>query len=551
MARIEAGDRAGAEVLMADVVAELTGTPDVGKVEWWFRQEIGRAWPKEAEPEPVEEEQASVEGWSLPLFASLEQDRDANPPMLSPDAPMDNAKAFTQRRCYRGKAPVAWFWNDGTKEETTFWRWNGRVYAKVSEGELRAEVGEFLDRAMRWAVVDKKAVPTRFQPKPTHSEALIYSLKQGLRLKDNAVPPMWLSSGERAGSLMAFRNAIVDLRTGEAMVPTPDLWIHDAVDIDWIPGAECPTWLRFLEQLHPGDREAQDFVEEFGGLAMTEDIRFQKGALLVGRPRSGKSTILKVWSWATGSAAYVSLSYNNWLAGENSCQPLIGKRLAGFADVRLKPPKRYGQNEDPGGLDHGSRELSLKLTGGDEVSFGRKYTTAWKGIWGGKLAHVSNEVPNYNDPVLVTRFIKLWFGQSFLDREDIHIPEKLRAEMPGIVQRFVRAYQRLCVRGCFLQPRSGRRLDGEVRAQSATLIEKFFAEWLVIDPAATVHISVVMLKLQEWARATGNLALLTKIPDSTKLTGQLKTIPGLDKLERTGKPKQYVGLRLKREEERE
>jgi len=51
MAAVAAGDRARADAIATDVVHELEGTPDVGKVEWWVRQEIERAWPPAKEPE--------------------------------------------------------------------------------------------------------------------------------------------------------------------------------------------------------------------------------------------------------------------------------------------------------------------------------------------------------------------------------------------------------------------------------------------------------------------------------------------------------------------
>jgi hypothetical protein len=50
MAALAAGDRARADAIATDVVHELEGTPDVGKVEWWFRNEIEKAWPPKKEP---------------------------------------------------------------------------------------------------------------------------------------------------------------------------------------------------------------------------------------------------------------------------------------------------------------------------------------------------------------------------------------------------------------------------------------------------------------------------------------------------------------------
>jgi len=127
---------------------------------------------------------------------------------------------------------------------------------------------------------------------------------------------------------------------------------------------------------------------------------------------------------------YIALSFNNWVQGENSQERLIGKTAGVFPDVRLKPGKWYGQNYDGGGLDHQSIELLLKLTSGDAASFGRKYIGAWTGIVPIKIAMASNQVPNFNDPVLPTRFVKLLFEQSFLDREDVNLKLKLAGETP-------------------------------------------------------------------------------------------------------------------------
>jgi putative DNA primase/helicase len=163
---------------------------------------------------------------------------------------------------------VAWFWHDGGRDGLAFWRWNGRVYAKVPETELVTEVQDFLDAARKRSGEEGTV---RFRPAPADISKLIACLKGGLTLKGSAVSPMWLGSGEPAGSLMAFRNAIVDLRSGVAVEPSPNLWIHAAVDFDWVPDAECPVWDKFLEDIFPGDRESWQCLEEFGGLCIALD----------------------------------------------------------------------------------------------------------------------------------------------------------------------------------------------------------------------------------------------------------------------------------------
>jgi len=124
------------------------------------------------------------------------------------------------------------------------------------------------------------------------------------------------------------------------------------------------------------------------------------------------------------------------------------KRSGVFPDVRFKEGKWYGQNFDPGGIDHVSKEMLLKVTGGDHQTFARKYNpVAWQGVLPMKVFLISNDVPNLNDQILVTRFIKIAFQVSFRGREDHTLLDKLKAELPGIANRCLAAYRRLCERG--------------------------------------------------------------------------------------------------------
>jgi len=221
--------------------------------------------------------------------------------------------------------------------------------------------------------------------------------------------------------------------------------------------------------------------------------------------------------------------------------------------MRLRPERWFGQTRDPGGLDHVSVELALKLTAGNRVALPRKWIGAWEGMVPIKLWIVSNVVPNLNDPVLPTRFVKLAFEQCFLGREDAGLKARLREELPGIAQRAVAAYRRLKARGAVIQPKAGLALKAEVAAGSDPFAA-FFEDWLVIDRAASVKCGKVYEVFQGWCLSTGNLGLLKKVPDASKLTKPLKKLPGLAALQTMkpeGKPREYVGLRLKSKDERE
>ena len=400
----------------------------------------------------------------------------------------------------------------------------------VSEADFKAGLYGFLDRSVR--ISDNSRA--RFRPKPKDVTALLESLKAGLALPDWCEPPMRLDTGERVGGVLMFRNGLVEVMSGERVAPTPKLWVHDDVGYEWNPEAACPEWLRFLEGVFPGDQEAKDCLEEFLGLSMTEDVSFQKGLLLIGVPRSGKGTSLRVCEWLGGSKAFISLDLDKWVENENSGAPLIGKRVLAFPDVRLKEPRWYGQNLDPGGVDYKSAQRLLKITGGDKITLGRKYIGPWEGVLPGKVLWVSNKVPNFNDAVLPTRFVKLAFDVSFLNREDLALSDRLRGELAGIAGRCLAAYRRARERGGLIQPASGERLNREI-AVGSDAFTQFVMECFVSDPKGEVTYIAAMKELRDWCNAHGRPELL-KV-QSNKIRKMISAIPGFMDITRAPRPK--------------
>ena len=223
-----------------------------------------------------------------------------------------------------------------------------------------------------------------------------------------------------------------------------------------------------------------------------------------------------------GGTGYVSLSFHAWLRSVYSAEALIGKRAGVFPDVRFKPGKWYGQNFDPGGLDHVSKEMVLRITGGDHQTIGRKYNpVAWQGVLPMKVFLISNDIPNLNDPILITRFIKIAFNVSFRDREDLTLGDRLKAELPGIANRCLAAYRRLCRRGSFIQPESGLRLAKEIATKSNPYLA-FIEDRCVLDADGTVQCSVLFFAFHTWCSENGRLDVLKTVTAANQLTPVLK-----------------------------
>jgi putative DNA primase/helicase len=472
----------------------------------------------EAEPEP--DEPIERLEWATAQLASNYY------PELSRKAPLDNAKLFARdmlelhAKGEGKKSGPGTYFQDGQ-----WWHWNGAFYDRAPEQRMIDMVCEYLDKGK---IKSSDEGLVRFKPTTGDVTQLITFLHSNVGLDDRVIPPRWLDERGRpdAANLLAFRNCLVDVVTGKTYDHEPWLWMQDGADFDFDPKARCPHWVKFLGELFPGDEEAQEVVEEQLGYGMTIDNQFEKAALWIGKPRSGRGTLAHIQELLVGANGHTSLNIHTWRNNENSRQGMVGKRVGIFHDMRLKPAKQFGNTSyDASGVDPQSQQLLLELISGDLTEIGRKYLDAWKGKPFIKFILISNKVPNFNDEVLVTRFNVVDFKQSFLNRENPALKRViLPAELPGIANRCLAAYRRLLRRGRFIQAASGLALLSKVKAQVspwAAFMERYWEP----DPLGEgTLIKTFRGTFRHWCMETENLELAGT--SSSNLIQQIKKLPG-------------------------
>ena len=518
-------ERKAAEVEIAEAEAIVAQRPQL---------EALAARPAKAKPKPKAEPEPAPAVVPVPAATQPPQDELL---VLSRAAPMDSAKRFAKLKLFQGGALATYHHRD------KWWQWNGRFYETAPDARISDWVYHFLDGAR---AADGES---RFKPKPQDAEALIKCLKACVGIDANDMPPRWLDERPTsAENLLVFGNCLVDCETGSTAELTPQLWVQSGVDFDYDPLAQCPRWEQFLREVFPGDAESQMTIEEQLGYGMTNDTRFEKGALWIGVKRSGKTTIAWIQERLVGAGAYASLSFHNWVRGENSHANIIGKKVGVFSDVRLKPGKSFGATSyDPGGIDHLSAELLLNIIGRDTVSVGQKYRDAWQGRLAMKVIITSNEVPNLQDAggVLASRFIKLEFKESFWGREDVNLRDQLEAELPGIANRCLAAYRRLRRRGRFLQPQGGLELERKIE-EKINHFAAFMSECFVEDIGGPgVSVFNFYEAFLAWCRENRRHDLIGSVPRQ-KLIQHVNGIQrwgSLKSAKAHGQPRRYPGIK--------
>jgi putative DNA primase/helicase len=349
---------------------------------------------------------------------------------------------------------------------------------------------------------------------------------------------MWLVEGERRRDTdwIAFANRVVNIMTGEVREHSPEFWVHSALPFDYDPDAVAPRWEQFLEEVFPDDPQAQDFIEEWLGYNMTEDVHIHKGALFISvEGRCGKGTIARVMNKLVGLDNYLGLDIDLWTKGENSRAPLIGKRAGVFPDMRMRGSRRFGRNLDVGGMDTASIRLMLSITGGDHLTIPRKYIEEWTGQLPIKLTILSNDVPNFNDRILPDRWIKLYFRRSFAAAPDTLLDEKLAAELPGIAVRCMAAYRELRKRDFFIQPSSAEGLEQDVRMQSDPTTKMAYSLFIP-DLVGTATKSTALTRAQLWLEENGHPDLALKL-NERNFGRTLRAVHGFEHIDTAPRPR--------------
>ncbi len=232
------------------------------------------------------------------------------------DAPYEVARRFLLDRYHQGGvATLRWWCGEWRK-------WNGTHYAVMEEDELRAELYRFLARANSG----------KFDPTPKHVNAVIDGIKAWVMLSAEIEVSTWLDDGEAPWgdeAIICCKNGVLRLIDGQMWPHHPRLFALNVIETEYRPEAQSPRWEQFLDELWANDQASRDALQEFFGLVLTDETRFQKAFILVGPARSGKGTIARVLMHLLGRNNYCGPSLSQ-LAQQFGMQGLIGKKLAGL-----------------------------------------------------------------------------------------------------------------------------------------------------------------------------------------------------------------------------
>ena len=108
---------------------------------------------------------------------------------------------------------------------------------------------------------------------------------------------------DRHKLLLNTPGGVVDLKTFTVTPNDPGNYITKATAVSYKPGAKCPLWLKFLDDIFAGDRELIRYVQKAVGYSLSGLTDEQCAFILYGNGRNGKSTWIDIIRYICGDYA--------------------------------------------------------------------------------------------------------------------------------------------------------------------------------------------------------------------------------------------------------
>lgn len=406
--------------------------------------------------------------------------------VLRKSNPMGNARVFIDTLEHYGMKLVYW--------RGRFYKWEKCRYAALPEEDIERRAWLFLEKALIEVREEGQVVGYQpFEPSMGHVTNFVEALSAILGISDMDAPFFITPNGMAPKNLIAMKNGLYDLTTGDLHEHTPNFFNLGATEFDYDNHASYPDlWQWLLNQSFGENEDTISCLQESIGYLLTNDTSQQKIFSFSGPPRSGKGTILRTLERLVGETNRTSITMTD-LCATFGKEGLIGKSVCIMGDAQLPP----GQSAQ-------IAEVLKGIAGEDVQSVNRKNISVWIGHLPTRFVIAANELIAAFDPsgALTSRMIMFQTTKSVLGHEDLTLSDRIATEMPGIFNWAMGGLKRLRSHGKLRQPLASAAAVKESRELGSPVIA-FVDDCCEFDSDYVTSTGALFQAYMGWCRLNG------------------------------------------------
>lgn len=231
---------------------------------------------------------------------------------------------------------------------------------------------------------------------------------------------------DAAPMLLGLPSGVLELETGAHREHRQADRLTRTAGCDFIAEATCPTWKRFLSEIMGGDVDLLDYLQRLSGYALSGHRGEHLLPILYGVGANGKSTFLATLQHVLGD--YASSAAPGLLIARGG-----NEHPTGLADLQGRRLVVVSETGEAGRLHE---EQVKALTGGDRISARRMRMDFYQFAPTHLLMMQTNHKPRVagTDEGIWRRLRLIPFTVTIpAERRDPRLPDKLKAEAPGIL----------------------------------------------------------------------------------------------------------------------
>ncbi len=312
------------------------------------------------------------------------------------------------------------------------------------------------------------------------------------------------------GDYLNLKNGLFNIDTGKTSDHSPEDYSIIRLGVNYNPKAICKKWIDTVYQIFDKDEDKISTLQEFFGLCLTREVRYEKALWMIGEGANGKSTLLFILEKLIGEANRTAIPLEK-LSNMHYVANLHGKLVNISVETNAKS-EVYDST-------------FKQIVSGDPVTADRKFEQEFTFNPFCKLIYALNNMPRVNDktPAFFRRLLILPFEIQFTD--DIankNLKFELLEELDGIFLWCLEGLRNLRARGYFkIYPKMQAEIEAYRQENNNVLL--YGEERFIFEPAAQETKHAVYFDFSEWCKSN-NYKPMSAIRFGKELKKQFRNI---------------------------